>query len=88
MLVLGVCVLHYARPAQILAQELRRALRAILMIDSVKAVAANPLREPFIRAGVDRCSVGQSAVEASFRKMPRPSGCFKSRAIDFLFRLT
>src|SRR5207245_10076905 len=35
------------------------------MIDSVKAVTANPLREPFIRARINCCGIRQSAVKTS-----------------------
>src|ERR1700746_1651159 len=49
---------------QILAEQLRGATRAVLMIDAVKAVAANSSRQPFVRAGIDERRFGEVAVEA------------------------
>ena len=44
---------------QILAEQLRGATRAVLMIDAVKAVAANSSRQPFVRAGIDERRFGE-----------------------------
>ena len=64
---------------QILAEELRGALRAILMIDSVKAIPTNPLSEPFIRTRVHCGRLRQSAVKASIER-----GHLENRANAFL----
>ena len=55
---------HKLQRRQILAEQLRGALGAILMIDSVKSVAANSFRQPFIRSGIDERGSGQVAVKA------------------------
>ena len=47
--------------------ELRCALRAILMIDSVESKAAYALRQPFIRTGVNKRCIGQGAVESGIK---------------------
>src|ERR1700752_5420139 len=50
---------------QISSKQLRGALCTILMIDSVKSIATNPLCEPFIRTRVHSGRLRQSAVKAS-----------------------
>src|ERR1700674_1343941 len=50
---------------QIPAEELGGTLGAILVIDAVKSVPANALREPFERTGVDGGRFRQSAVKTS-----------------------
>ena len=56
---------HEFQRQQILSEELRGALGAILVIDSVKSITTNPQGEPFIRAGIDSRGIRQSAVKAS-----------------------
>src|SRR3989442_2138307 len=48
---------------QIPFQESRGASGAILMVDSMKAVAANPFREPFVRTGIYRRRRRDAAME-------------------------
>src|SRR5436309_16063547 len=48
---------------QILFQESRGASGAILMVDSMKAVAANTFREPFVRTGIYRRRRRDAAME-------------------------
>src|ERR1700688_624469 len=52
---------------EIFPEELRCALRAILMIDSVESKAAYALREPFIRTGVNKRGIGQGTVESGIK---------------------
>ena len=52
---------------EIFPEELRGALRAILMIDSVESEAAYTLRQPFIRTGVNKGRIGQGAVEGGIK---------------------
>src|SRR3989442_7976051 len=48
---------------QIPFQESRGASGAILMVDSMKAVAANTFREPFVRTGIYRRRRRDAAME-------------------------
>src|ERR1700722_11225784 len=52
---------------KIFSEELRCALRAILMIDSVESEAAYTLRQPFIRTGVNKRGIGQGIVESGIK---------------------
>src|SRR6202030_76947 len=52
---------------EIFPEELRGALRAILMIDSVESKAAYALREPFIRTRVNKRCIGQGTVESGIK---------------------
>src|SRR5260370_12141458 len=55
---------HEFQGRQISSKELCGALRAILMIDAVKSIATNPLREPFERTGLSSGGLRPSAVKA------------------------
>src|ERR1700731_1210225 len=55
---------HQLERTQLFSQKLCSTFRAILMIDSVKSIATDPLREPFVRAGVHRGRRRQTAVKA------------------------
>src|SRR5947207_466648 len=54
---------NHLQGCKITPQHLSGSLSAVLVIDSVKSIAANPLLEPRVRAGVDFGVVGQGAVE-------------------------
>src|SRR3989442_11476626 len=68
--------------SQISGEKLCGALGAILMIDSVKSIATDPLRKPFIRAGVYGRWFRQSAVKAGVEH-----GHLENRADTFLDNL-
>src|SRR4029077_9097751 len=70
---------HEFQGRQIFSEELGSALRAILMIDSVKSIATNSLRKPFVRAGIDGRCFRQSAVKTGVEH-----GDLENRAHMFL----
>ena len=50
--------------ASVALQQVRCAMRAILMIDAVKSVTANAAFEPLVGSGINFCSQRQSAMES------------------------